>query len=73
MANFATVLSDLQSLKDNAVEVDGKLSAIKTLVEQLQAGGTGATPEQLDQLAGLVSEAASALQSAEDKADDTLA
>lgn len=79
MASFEEVMSQVQELKANADETNGKMDLVvakvqelKDMVAALQAAGGGATTEQLDQIASLVGETAAAVQSTEDKADSVV-
>lgn len=84
MATYEEVLQGVQSLKDNADETKTKVSAVVSSVSELkgtisqlqeqitqlqsQVGGV-LSQEQLDNLASLVSQASTSVQSVEDAAD----
>lgn len=80
MSTVEELQVQLQELKANAEETKSKteakfaafgekVSALQQKIDELSQGGAGATPEQLTELSGLVSEVAAVVQGTEDAAD----
>lgn len=67
-----TAVETANALKANTVEVSAKLDRILTKLDELRSAG-GASAEQLTELVSSLQEAAGTLQTVEDKEDTALA